>query len=52
MTRILLLFLVLLPAWSQAQTECDNPDINCDGYVDVIDLLEILNYFGETEVGP
>ena len=34
-----------------AQNECENPDLNCDGFVNVNDLLGMLSYFGDEEDG-
>ena len=34
----------------QAQEACMQPDINCDGYVNVNDLLGLLGYFGEEDL--
>ena len=33
-----------------AQDECLNPDVNCDGYVNVYDLLGLLGYFGDEDL--
>jgi len=52
MNRVLCILLFVLPVSSIAQDDCFKPDLNCDGYVDTIDLLEMLNYFGETQDGP
>jgi hypothetical protein len=52
MKRILfILFSVALGLNLSAQNECENPDLNCDGFVNVNDLLGILSYFGDEEDG-
>ena len=33
------------------RNECENPDLNCDGFVNVNDLLGMLSYFGDEEDG-
>ena len=53
MKRILFIsFAVALGLNLSAQNECENPDLNCDGFVNVNDLLGILSYFGDEEDGP
>ncbi len=52
MKRILfILFAVALGLNLRAQEECMSPDVNCDGYVNVNDLLGLLSYFGDEEDG-
>ena len=52
MKRILfILFAVALGLNLNAQDECENPDLNCDGFVNVNDLLGMLSYFGDEEDG-
>lgn len=48
MRRFLVCMLAILAWKSQviAQTECTNPDVNCDGSIDLDDLLTLLVYFG------
>ena len=48
---ITILFVVALGLNLSAQNECENPDLNCDGFVNVNDLLGILSYFGDEEDG-
>jgi len=51
MKRILvMLFAVALGLNLSAQEECMNPDVNCDGYVNVNDLLGLLGYFGDEDL--
>jgi uncharacterized protein (TIGR02145 family) len=45
-----LLFAVALGLNLSAQEECMNPDVNCDGYVNVNDLLGLLGYFGSEDL--
>ena len=48
----LTLCLVVLGIYSAqltAQTECVNPDVNCDGFVTVNDILGVLSYFGDAD---
>ena len=45
-----ILFAVALGLNLSAQDECLNPDINCDGYVNVDDLLGLLSYFGDEDL--
>ena len=52
MKHLLTAFACLLAMSLSAQTECDNPDLDCDGYVNVTDLLGLLSYFGDAEDGP
>jgi len=52
MKRILFIsFSVALGLNLCAQNECENPDLNCDGIVNVNDLLGMLSYFGDEEDG-
>ena len=52
MKRILfILFSVALGLNLNAQDECENPDLNCDGFANVNDLLGMLSYFGDEEDG-
>ena len=52
MKRILFIsFAVALGLNLNAQDECENPDLNCDGFVNVNDLLGMLSYFGDEEDG-
>ena len=44
------LFAVALGLNLSAQEECMNPDVNCDGYVNVNDLLGLLGYFGAEDL--
>jgi uncharacterized protein (TIGR02145 family) len=48
MKRLFICMLAFLACESQvtAQTECTNPDVNCDGVIDLDDLLTLLVYFG------
>ena len=48
---ITMLFAVALGLNLSAQEECMSPDVNCDGYVNVNDLLGLLSYFGDEEDG-
>ena len=51
MKRILvILFAVALVLSANAQDDCMNPDVNCDGYVNVNDLLGLLGYFGDEDL--
>jgi len=51
MKRILFLFFaVALWLSANAQDECMQPDVNCDGYVNVNDLLGLLSYFGAEDL--
>ena len=51
MKRLLvMLFAVALAFNSNAQDDCMNPDVNCDGYVNVNDLLGLLGYFGDEDL--
>ena len=51
MKKILtILFAVALGLNLSAQEECMNPDVNCDGYVNVNDLLGLLGYFGDEDL--
>ena len=53
MKRILFIsFAIALGLNLNAQDECENPDLNCDGFVNVNDLLGMLSYFGDEEDGP
>jgi hypothetical protein len=45
-----ILFAVALGLNLSAQEECMNPDVNCDGYVNVNDLLGLLGYFGSEDL--
>ena len=45
-----ILFAVALGLNLSAQDECLNPDVNCDGYVNVNDLLGLLGYFGDEDL--
>ena len=45
-----ILFAVALGLNLSAQEECMNPDVNCDGYVNVNDLLGLLGYFGDEDL--
>ena len=45
------MFAVALGLNLSAQDECENPDLNCDGFVNVNDLLGMLSYFGDEEDG-
>ena len=45
-----ILFAVALGLNLNAQDECLNPDVNCDGYVNVNDLLGLLGYFGDEDL--
>ena len=47
---ITILFAVALGLNLSAQDECLNPDVNCDGYVNVNDLLGLLGYFGDEDL--
>ncbi len=47
---ITILFAVALGLNLNAQDECLNPDVNCDGYVNVYDLLGLLGYFGDEDL--
>ena len=52
MKRILFIsFAIALGLNLNAQDECENPDLNCDGFVNVNDLLGMLSYFGDEEDG-
>lgn len=35
---------------TNAQTTCMNPDVNCDGYVNISDLLGLLGFFGAEDL--
>jgi len=51
MKRVLvMLFAVALALNANAQDECMQPDVNCDGYVNVNDLLGLLSYFGAEDL--
>ena len=45
-----ILFAFALGLNLSAQDECLNPDVNCDGYVNVYDLLGLLGYFGDEDL--
>ena len=45
-----ILFAFALGLNLSAQDECLNPDVNCDGYVNVNDLLGLLGYFGDEDL--
>ena len=45
-----ILFAVALGLNLSAQEECMNPDVNCDGFVNVNDLLGLLGYFGDEDL--
>ena len=47
---ITILFAFALGLNLSAQEECMNPDVNCDGYVNVNDLLGLLGYFGDEDL--
>ena len=47
---ITILFAFALGLNLSAQDECLNPDVNCDGYVNVNDLLGLLGYFGDEDL--
>lgn len=46
----LLLLICLLGSELSAQETCMQPDVNCDGYVNVNDLLGLLGYFGDEDL--
>jgi len=46
-----ILFAVAMGLNLSAQDDCENPDLNCDGFVNVNDLLGMLSYFGDEEDG-
>ena len=51
MKRILvMLYAVALVLNANAQDDCMNPDVNCDGSVNVNDLLGLLQYFGAEDL--
>ena len=50
MRIIVLLFLLLTSVSIRAQETCMQPDVNCDGYVNVNDLLGLLGYFGDEDL--
>lgn len=51
MKRILvMLCAVVLVLNANAQDDCMNPDVNCDGYVTVNDLLGLLGYYGDEDL--
>ena len=41
-----LLIILALGSHAAAQTECTNPDVNCDGVINLDDLLVLLVHFG------
>lgn len=45
-----LLFLLVTSVSMRAQETCMQPDVNCDGYVNVNDLLGLLGYFGDEDL--
>ena len=51
MNRILVMLCAVALCFSvTAQDDCMNPDVNCDGYVNVNDLLGLLGYFGDEDL--
>ena len=49
--RLAVFILLLLTSVSmRAQESCMQPDVNCDGYVNVNDLLGLLGYFGDEDL--
>ena len=49
MKKITYLLALFVASSAVAQDDCMNPDVNCDGFVNVNDLLGLLGYFGDED---